>query len=272
MTDEGRRLRYEGKTTVVTGAASGIGRATAAELVAEGANVCVGDIDADGLEQLRGELGERVATAVCDVTDESQVEALIGLAVERFGRLDAAFNVAGAVRTGAIVDLTLEDWNFTVDLCLTGVFLCMKHEARAFLRQGGAGAIVNVASLNATVPMHESSSYCAAKAGVAMMSACGALEFGESGIRVNAVSPGLTATPMTTALRENEGVYGAYMERIPMRKVGEPEDVARAAVFLASDDAGYVSGVNLPVDGAWATSGYPDLRPFRDDLTAAAQA
>jgi NAD(P)-dependent dehydrogenase (short-subunit alcohol dehydrogenase family) len=272
MDDDRRRLRFEGKTALVTGAASGIGRATATELVAEGAHVCVGDIDAAGLEQLRSELGERIVTSVCDVTDESQVAALIGLAVDRFGQLDAGFNVAGAVRPGAIVDLTLEDWHFTVDLCLTGVFLCMKHEARAFLRQQNPGAIVNVASLNSTVPMHGSSSYCAAKAGVAMMSACGALEFGESGIRVNAVSPGLTETPMTTALRENQAVHNAYMERIPMRRVGKPEDIARAALFLASDEAGYISGVNVPVDGAWATSGYPDLRPFLDELAAARQA
>jgi meso-butanediol dehydrogenase/(S,S)-butanediol dehydrogenase/diacetyl reductase len=258
--------RFEGRVAVVTGGASGIGEATVRRLVGEGARVAVGDVNGEGLEALAEELGAAVAPVVCDVTRETDVEGLVAAAVDRFGRLDAGFNVAGAARGAPIDQIDLADWRFTVDLCLTGVFLSMKHEARQFLRQGGAGAIVNVASLNSIVPMFQGASYCAAKAGAAMLGACGALEWGESGIRVNTVSPGLTETPLTGALRSMPGVVDAYLDRIPMKEIGRPEQIASAAVYLASDDASYISGVNLVVDGAWSTSGYPDLRPWVGEL------
>jgi NAD(P)-dependent dehydrogenase (short-subunit alcohol dehydrogenase family) len=270
MSSEGSAQRFDGQVAVVTGGASGIGEATVRRLLAEGASVVAGDLNAGRLEALGAELGPKLATAVCDVTDEADVEALVGLAVERFGRLDVGFNVAGAAKPGMIVDLSAEDWDFTVDICLKGVFLCMKHEARQLLAQGGGGAIVNVASLNSRVPMFGGVSYCAAKAGAAMLGECGALEWGESGIRVNTVSPGLTATPLTAGLLDIPGAQDAYLERIPMRAVGTPEHMASAALYLASSDAAYVSGTNLLVDGAWATSAYPDLRPFLAEATSGA--
>ena len=255
-------LRFAGRVAIVTGGASGIGAATVRLLVGEGANVVAGDIDEVGLQGLSTELGDVVEPVLCDVTNEADVEQMVAVAVRRFGRLDAAFNVAGAARGAPLHELDLADWRFTLDLCLTGVFLCMKHEAGQMLAQDGGGAIVNIASLNAIVPMIGGSAYCAAKAGTTMLGACGALEWGERGIRVNTVSPGLVTTPLTDPLTAVSGVTEAYLERIPLGRIGEPEQIAAAALFLASDHASYISGTNLVVDGAWATSGYPDLRPL----------
>jgi meso-butanediol dehydrogenase/(S,S)-butanediol dehydrogenase/diacetyl reductase len=259
--------RFAGRAALVTGGASGIGEAIVRRLVAEGASVAVGDIGEAGLDALAREFGDRVATRRCDVTDEVDVAGLVALTLERFGRLDAAFNVAGSLRSRPIMDLELEDWTFTVDVCLQGVFLCMKHEARQMHAQGTPGAIVNVSSLASRVPAFGSAPYCAAKAGAAMLSECGALEWGEEGIRVNTVSPGLIPTPMTAPQLAIPGIQEAYLERIPMRTVGTPDQVAAAALFLGSDEAAYISGVNLFVDGGWATSAYPDLRPFFARLT-----
>jgi meso-butanediol dehydrogenase/(S,S)-butanediol dehydrogenase/diacetyl reductase len=235
--------RFVGKTAVVTGAASGIGRAIAERLLAEGANV-VGS-DRNPID----DLGARFVGIEGDVTQEASAEALVATAVDRFGDLHAAFNVAGGSRPGYIVDLSEADWDFTVDLCLKGVFLGMKHQARQMMRQG-SGAIVNIASLNAHVPMHAGSAYVAAKAGVELLSRNGALEFAEFGIRHF----------------DNPDALAAFTQRIPMGRPAQPEEIAAPALYLASDDATYVNGASLLVDGAWAVSGYPDMRPFRGPI------
>lgn len=259
--------RFAGKVGLVAGGASGIGRAIARGLHANGAQVVAGDLDADGLAALAAELGEGFAWTRSDVTREADAEALVALAATRFGGLDLAFNVAGASRPGYIVDLAEADWDFTVDLCLKGVFLGMKHQARQMMRGGAEGrsgaAIVNIASLNAHVPMHGGSAYVAAKAGVEMLSRNGALEFAPFGIRVNAVLPGLVQTPLTRRHFDNPDAHAAFLERIPLGRAAQPEEIAGPALFLASPDAAYVSGASLLVDGAWAVSGYPDMRPFR---------
>jgi NAD(P)-dependent dehydrogenase (short-subunit alcohol dehydrogenase family) len=255
--------RFKGKVALVAGGASGIGHAIVSRLHAEGASVVVGDLNAERLEGLAA-LGDRVATLAGNVTVEADAEALVALAVARFGGLDAAFNVAGGSRPGYIVDLAEDEWDFTVDLCLKGVFLGMKHQARQMIRQGRAGgAIVNIASLNAHVPMHAGSAYVSAKAGVEALSKNGALEFAPYGIRVNAILPGLVQTPLTRRHFDNPDALAAFVERIPMGRPAQPEEIAAPSLYLASDDAAYVSGASLLVDGAWAVSGYPDMRPFR---------
>ena len=260
--------RYAGKVALVTGAASGIGRATATRLVAEGAMVVGGDVNVDALEILAKDLGEQFVGQRCDVTLEVDVAALVATAVDRFGGLHAAFNIAGGSRPALIVDMTEEDWDFTVDLCLKGVFLGVKHQARQMIAQGGGGAIVNIASLNSRVPMFFGASYAAAKAGVVMVGQNAALELGEHGIRVCTVSPGLTDTPLVAALTGDAEANAAYLERIPLKRPASPEDVASAATYLASDDASYITGVNLFVDGAWEQTAYPDLRPMLGRLLA----
>jgi NAD(P)-dependent dehydrogenase (short-subunit alcohol dehydrogenase family) len=258
--------RFVGKVAVIAGAASGIGRAIATRVHAEGGRVALGDLNAAGLAELTAELGDGSASLVGDVTVEADAEALVALAADRFGGVDLAFNVAGASRPGYIVDLAEADWDFTVDLCLKGVFLGMKHQARRMMSQRRGGAIVNIASLNAHVPMHAGSAYVSAKAGVEALSKNGALEFAPFGIRVNAILPGLVRTPLTRRHFDNPDALAAFVERIPMGRPAEPSEIAAPALYLGSDDASYISGAGLLVDGAWAVSGYPDMRPFRGPL------
>jgi NAD(P)-dependent dehydrogenase (short-subunit alcohol dehydrogenase family) len=260
MTASGAGL--EGKIAVVTGAASGIGLAIVRSLLANGVQVVGGDISGAALKLAGSTLGPSFTGLAGDVTREAYAEALVGAAVSRYGRLDLAFNVAGGNRAGYIVDQTEADWDFVVDLVLKGVFLGMKHQARQMMRDGG-GAIVNIASLNSHVPMHGGAAYATAKAGVEMLTRNGALEWADRGIRVNAVLPGLVRTPLTKPHFDDPARLAAFNARIPLGRPAEPEEIAAPALFLAGPGASYVSGASLVVDGAWATSGYPDMRPFR---------
>jgi meso-butanediol dehydrogenase/(S,S)-butanediol dehydrogenase/diacetyl reductase len=257
-----RQRRFEGRGAVVTGGASGIGLAIVEGLHREGARIVCADINTEALGAVGRALGDRVICVAADVTKEPDVERMVDLAVTSFGSVACAFNVAGAARPGYLVDLSEADWDFTVDLCLKGVFLCMKHEARHMLSQG-AGAIVNIASLNAHVPMHAGAAYASAKAGVEMLTKNGALEFTEHGVRVNAILPGLVQTPLTRRHFDNRDAHAAFMARIPAGRAAQPIEIAKPALVLASDDASYISGASLLVDGAWSVSGYPDMRPFR---------
>lgn len=256
------RAKFSDKVAVVTGAASGIGLAIVRQLLGEGASVVGGDLNGNMLRDLAGELGDRFVALPGNVTVEADAEALVACAVDRFGNLDLAFNVAGGNRSGYIVDQSEADWDFVIDLCLKGVFLGMKHQARQMMRHGG-GAIVNIASLNAHVPMYAGAAYSTAKAGVEMLTKNGALEWADRGIRVNAVLPGLVETPLTRPHFQDPARLAAFNARIPMGRPAQPPEIAGPALFLASPDASYVSGASLLVDGAWAVSGYPDMRAFR---------
>ncbi len=265
--------RFSGRVAVVTGGASGIGEAAVRRLHAEGASVVAGDIDANGLDRIHGELGDRVAGVRCDVTDEGDVERLIGTAVDRFGRLDVAFNVAGGIRGAPLHEMDEAAWRFTIDLSLTGVFLSVKHEARQLIAQADGGAIVNVASICSQVPVFGAGSYCSAKAGVEMLTKVAALELGEHGIRVNAVSPGRTATAQTAEVDAAPGMVEAWLEHTPLDRMGQSDDVAAALLFLASGDAVHVSGANLVVDGAFSTTTFePIFRPLRSSQEATTRA
>lgn len=253
----GDRLR--GKVAVITGGASGIGRAIASRFVDEGALVVVGDLNQAALAELDADLGEACATLVTNVVHEPEVEALVDRAIRRFGTVDVAVNSAGLATFGAIVDHAEGDWDLTVDVCLKGVFLAMKHEARRMVAQGGGGSIVNVASLNAVQPGPGMGPYCAAKAGVAMLTKVAALELGPHGVRVNAIGPGLVDTPLTQFQRDLPTVRAGFLENTPLGRVGTTADIAAAAVFLASDESTWVSGDLLLVDGAAHTQRYPDL-------------
>jgi len=260
----GNEKRFAGRTAIVTGGASGIGLAILRRLLAEGAIVVCGDINPERLQAVEAELGgDRLLCMQADVTKEPEVEALMHTAAARFGPPSCAFNAAGASRPAYLVDLAEEDWDYTMDLCLKGVFLCMKHQSRRMLSGGFGGAIVNIASLNAHVPMHAGAAYASAKAGVEMLTRNGALEWAEHGIRVNAVLPGLVQTPLTRRHFDDPEALAAFKARIPLGRPAQPEEIAGPALFLASEDASYISGASLLVDGAWAVSGYPDMRPFR---------
>ncbi|MFD1453612.1 MULTISPECIES: SDR family NAD(P)-dependent oxidoreductase [Oceanobacillus] len=251
----------EGKVAIVTGGASGIGYAVVQNLLEAGAKVGVADLNEEKLKELEQQHKGNLLGVVTNVTKEDDIKNLVKKTTEAFGGLDIAFNVAGASKSGAIIDQPEEDWDFTVDLCLKGVFLSLKHEAK-YMKEHGGGAIVNVASLNAHVPMHYGAAYSSAKAGVEMLTKNAALEMAKYDIRVNAILPGLVSTPLTSSLTDVDAINDAYLERIPMERAGDPKEIAGPALFLVSDEASYVNGVSLIVDGGWAVTGYPDLSKF----------
>jgi meso-butanediol dehydrogenase / (S,S)-butanediol dehydrogenase / diacetyl reductase len=254
--------RFAGRVALVTAGASGIGNGIVTRLVAEGAQVLVGDVDEAGLERVAKELG--VSVWRCDASDEAEVTTLVETAVAQFGRIDCAFNVAGRGLGGGLVDASVEDWDHVVAVSLRSTFLCIKHEARHMIDRGGGGAIVNIASINAIQPAEGSASYNAAKAGVVNLTQSAALELGEHGIRVNAVGPGLVHTPMThNSLVAFPGIVAAFLDATPLGRYGEPADIAAAATFLASDDATWITGQTLYVDGGQTVTGYPKLLHLR---------
>ncbi|WP_232851417.1 SDR family NAD(P)-dependent oxidoreductase [Nocardia acididurans] len=251
--------RFDGRAAVVTGAASGIGSAIATALVAEGARVAGFDIDEAGLRKKAAELGDAFLPITADVTVEAQIEAGIATVAATFGRLDAALNVAGGSRIGAITDLAESDWDFTVDLVQKSVFLCTKHEARLMRDFANGGAIVNISSLDGRIPMPGGSPYATGKAGVVMFSKNAALELAQHRIRVNSVLPGLVDTPLVAAIMGYEPAKQMFLERIPLGTAATPEQVAGPCLFLASDDASYITGTELVVDGGWEISNFPNL-------------
>lgn len=243
---------------VVTGGASGIGRAASELFAAEGARVMVADRDAAGAEETAARVvaagGEAVAHEV-DVTGEDQVRAMVAAAVDRWGRLDAALNNAGIGDDArAFTDLSLGDWDRMIAVNLTSVFLCMKHELAQMVSQVGggqaAGAIVNTASGAGVVAAPGLPHYTAAKHGVVGLTKAAAQEYNGRGIRVNAVLPGVIDTPMTRGWFESSpGVADLVLGAIPGGRMGEAAQVAEAAVWLCSDRAGWVSGESMVVDG-----------------------
>jgi NAD(P)-dependent dehydrogenase (short-subunit alcohol dehydrogenase family) len=247
--------RLDGKVALVTGAAAGIGRAITDQLIADGAVVVAGDIDEAGLAALAADHTDRVHVARCDVTDESSVEALAALAAP-LGGLDIAVANAGKGAFSSIVDHPLEAWQEIIDLCLTGVFLTVKHAGRVM---NDGGAIVNIASLNAIQPAAGMAAYCTAKAGVAMFTRVAAMELGERGIRVNTVAPGLVETNATAAFWMVPGVVDEFIDNTTLGRFAVPADIASMVAFLVSPDAGFVSAGFFSVDGGASTKRYPDL-------------
>jgi NAD(P)-dependent dehydrogenase (short-subunit alcohol dehydrogenase family) len=250
--------RLDGKTALITGGAAGIGLATARRYVAEGAHVVLGDIATDALDAAAAELGDAVATSRCDVTDEADVEALVALAVARFGQLDIAVANAGTGTAGLIIDHPLSEWQRVLDLCLTGVFLTFKHAGRAVTEAGG-GALIAIASLNAIQAGRGMAAYCSAKAGVAMLTEVAAIELGPAGVRCNAIAPGFVYTQLTEGVSGVPGVLDEYIENTPLGRGAQPEEIADAALFLASAESSFVNGALLSVDGGARTKRYPDI-------------
>jgi NAD(P)-dependent dehydrogenase (short-subunit alcohol dehydrogenase family) len=248
--------RLPGKVGLVTGGASGIGLAITRRFVAEGARVVIGDIDVDAMARVAAELGDSVATARTDATSESDLEALAATAVERFGRLDIAVANAGGGAFAPIVAHELSEWQRVLDLCLTSAFLTIKH-AGAQLTDGGS--IITISSLNAVQPSEGMSAYCAAKAGVAMLTRVAAMELGHRQIRVNTIAPGLVETPMSAAFWAIPGVVEEFVENTTVGRFASPDDIAALATFLASDESSFVSGSLYAIDGGASTKRYPDL-------------
>ena len=238
------------RTAVVVGGASGIGRAVAHALAADNCRVTVADRNAEGARVVASELGDPHTAATVDVTNEDTVRALF----EQADALDVVVNTAGYSGVGLITDLAVEDFRSVVDVCLTGAFLVIKHGAPR-LRDGGA--LVSISSLNARQPAAAMSAYCAAKAGLSMLTEVAALELAPRGIRVNAVAPGFVHTPLTEPATQIPGVLEEYLENTPLGRAGTPEDIAEAVVFLCK--ATWLTGEVLDLNGGAHMKRYPDI-------------
>jgi NAD(P)-dependent dehydrogenase (short-subunit alcohol dehydrogenase family) len=249
-------MRFQDRVAIVTGGGSGIGLATVERFVRDGARVVVGDIDKRRLDAVAENFGEAVRVVECDVTDEGTVETLTATATDAFGRLDIAFANAGIGTSGLIIDSDVDDWKRTVDVCLVGPMLTIKHAAP---RMTDGGAIVVTASLNAVQPGRGMSAYCAAKAGVAMLVQVAAMELGAAGIRVNAIAPGLVRTGLTDGMWLMPEIVAEYVENAPVGRSSTPDEIANLVTFLASDEAGFMTGGLHLIDGGAATMRYPDV-------------
>lgn len=249
--------RFSGKTVIVTGAASGIGRGVAERFSKEGANVVLCDIDEKKLQEVVGGLPEqRTLGRRSDVSNFDEVRSLVAAAVKRFGALDIMVNNAGIASEGTAAEVRLEEWQATIDTNLTGVFYGCRGALPELLKRGGC--IVNTASVSGLGADWAMSAYNAAKGGVVNLTRSIALDFGSKGVRANAVCPSLTRTAMTEDMLKNPKLVAKFMERMPIGRVAEPADIAGVVAFLASDDARFVNGVNLPVDGGvMASNGQP---------------
>ena len=246
-------MSLSGKSAMVTGSASGIGREIALALAGDGAAVTVADVNAAGAEAVAAQIRESGGAATAarvDVTDSGQVDAAVESAVAAFGSLDILVNVAGFGFNSPIVEMLEEDWDRVLGVNLKGQFLCARAAARRMIAQGTGGRIVNIASTAANNARYAGGAYCAAKAGVVQLTKVLALELGEYGITVNAVGPGFTETPATA---ESSGEYrGNFLAQVPTGRSGRTADIANAVLFLASPAAEYVNGQALYVDGGYS--------------------
>src|SRR6185436_2125714 len=248
----------EGKVALVTGGASGIGRATAAVMAREGARVAVADraeADAAATVALINAAGGQAIAIGGDVTREADVAAMIARTVSAFGRIDCAFNNAGIAPRAVgpagqrLHELSQEAFDRMLAVNLTGVFLCLKHEVAQMLAQGSGGAIVNTASIAGLIGLATSGHYVAAKHGVVGLPKSAAIEYAEDGIRVNCVNPGYVATPMTRETIEERG--DEILAKVPMRRFGVPAEIAEAVAWMCSDKASFMTGASHVVDGGY---------------------
>ncbi len=238
---------------IVTGGGSGIGRASARQLAAQGVRVCVADVNLEGGAETVAQIEAEGGTAffiACDVTQSAQVAAMVQATLGQYGALHIALNNAGVGGTLANADQLEEDvWDFVLNVNLKGVWLCMKYQIPAMLASGG-GSIINVASLAGLVGFRGNSAYSASKHGVIGLTKSVALEYARKGVRVNAICPGFTETPMVTDMVDAVPVMGERIQQsAPMRRLGRVDEIADAVVFLAGDTASFITGQAIALDG-----------------------
>jgi glucose 1-dehydrogenase len=242
-----------GKTAIVTGAATGIGRAIAIRLGVSGANVVVdhrNQPDEAGAVVAEVERGGGTAVAVSsDITDETAAEALVRAACDRFGALDILVNNAGIEETHPMVDTPLAVWERILRVNLTGTFLCTRAAARSMISRKRGGRIINISSVHEDVAFPGNAAYAASKGGIRMFMRTIALELAPHGITVNDVAPGAIATPINASVRANAEQQKALLEEIPLGRVGDPDEIAALCSYLASEAAGYVTGSTFVIDG-----------------------
>lgn len=247
-------MRFNGQGALITGAGSGIGRETALAFGAEGAHVAAADIDIKmaerTMEEIRGKGGSAHAFAL-DVRDEKAVAGFIEAAASRLGRADVLVNSAGVREIKPVLELPLEEWRRVMDVNITGVFLCSQAFARHLVAAGKRGAIVNLASTLGVVAAPHRAAYTASKHAVVGLTKEMAMELGDKGIRVNAVGPGVIRTPLTERYFQDAEFAQRIRDLHALGRWGEPQEIAKAILFLASEEASFVTGTTLLIDGGW---------------------
>jgi NAD(P)-dependent dehydrogenase (short-subunit alcohol dehydrogenase family) len=248
-------MKLADRVCVITGAARGIGEAIAARFTAEGATVAILDLDAAAAARTAERLGG--TGHGCDVGSRPSVEAAVASVLDRHGRIDVLVNNAGVGLAGPSETFSDEDWATSIAVLQTGVFLCSQVVGRHMLA-AGRGVIVNISSMNAWEAFPRRLAYCAAKAAVVAMTEVLAIEWADRGIRVNAVAPGVTRTALVQkAIDDGDIDVAAYTARTPLHRFGEPDEIARAVLYLASDeDSSFVTGTTLCADGGWSAMGW----------------
>jgi NAD(P)-dependent dehydrogenase (short-subunit alcohol dehydrogenase family) len=245
-------MRLKDKVAVVTGAAKGIGLACARALAAEGAKVVLADIEVDAGERAAEEIqadGAEALFVACDVGEKAQVDALIGSAVAAYGRLDCVVANAGIVHACDFLELAEEDFDRVLRVNLKGVFLTGQAAARQMAAQGTGGTIVNMSSVNAVMAIPSITPYVVAKGGVNQLTKVMALALADKGIRVNAIGPGSIMTEVFKSVVSGKAAMARILSRTPLGRVGEPEEVAKIAIFLACEDSSYITGQTIYPDG-----------------------
>jgi NAD(P)-dependent dehydrogenase (short-subunit alcohol dehydrogenase family) len=240
--------KLEGRRIVVTGAASGMGRAIAKLFASQGAALALLDLNQHGVQAVAGELGAN--GLVCDVSDRAAVNAVVAKANEALGGIDGIVNAAGILMIKPFGELAPESWDRMLAINLTGPFNII-HSALPMLRAATSATIVNIASISALMPMAGTTGYSASKAGLAMFTKSLAFDLGPN-IRANTICPGVIKTEMTRYLWENTEHSERAAERVALKRLGLPEDVARAAMFFSTEDSGFTTGTELPVDGGFS--------------------
>lgn len=251
----------DGKAALVTGGGSGIGRATAIAMAREGARVAVSDLSRDGIDETVARINAAGGQSIAipgDVTDEADVANMVARTVSAFGRIDCAFNNAGVAGRSVgppgqrIHELTQASVAKMFSVNLMGVFLCLKYEVAQMLKQGDGGAIVNTASIAGLVGLATSGHYVATKHGVVGLTKSAAIEYAQDGIRVNCVNPGYIKTPMTKETMDER--YDEIIAKVPARRLGVPEEIAEAVVWMCSDKASFMTGASQVVDGGYSAA------------------
>jgi len=255
--------RFDGKVAFITGGGTGIGLGCARHVVAGGGQVMLAGRREDVVRAAAAELGPHAAGVACDITRDDSVDAAIAATVARFGALHLAVNSAGMPGTGSVLNALPAEVALVVDTNVVGTFRCVRAEAKAMKAGGaGSGAIVNISSIAGVLTHRWMTSYCIAKAAVNMLTACAADDLGEHGIRVNAVLPSLVPTDMAAPLVDAEQSVAEYLRLMPIRRLGTTDDVGALVAFLLSDEAGWITGQCIPVDGGHTIRSGPDLVPF----------
>ncbi|ATY13118.1 3-oxoacyl-ACP reductase [Amycolatopsis sp. AA4] len=241
-------MRLKGKVALLTGATGGIGQATAELFAREGARLVVTDVDPDAVEKLAARLETDVLAEVLDVSSPENWREVVERTRQRFGRLDVLVNIAGIVDWPGIEETTVDGWDRVIAVNQTGTWLGMKT-AMPLLRASGNGSVVNTSSVLGLVGSGAAAAYQASKGAVRLLTKTAAVEYATRGVRVNSVHPGVIATPMIQDLLDEQGDRQPDIVRTPMRRAGSPAEVARAMLFLASDESSFVTGTELVVDG-----------------------